>query len=161
MMNPRTFCVHDLALVDALKGARYYQTSMFKKDKWLKLLRGQVDIVRVARMVAPKIKSVATRSLQRALDRVRPKPPTDTEHADVPACLRVMAERGVDTFLLVTVHDPGVDYVDVHFGKRELTEVANYRREDLEGTDHTFTSVWAQQHVRTTIREHLAKRHLT
>jgi alpha-beta hydrolase superfamily lysophospholipase len=162
MMNPRTFCVHDLALVDALKGARYYQTSMFKRDKWLKLLRGEVDIVRVARMVAPKIKSIATRSLQRALDRFRPTS-TDDDHADVPECLRVMAEGGVDTFLLVSVHDPGVDYVDVHFGKRmrELTEVANYRREDLDGTDHTFTSVWAQRHVRTTIREHLAKRHLT
>jgi hypothetical protein len=74
-----------------------------------------------------------------------------------------MAERGVDTFLLVAVHDPGVDYVDLHFGKRmrELTEVANYRREDVEGTDHTFTSVWAQQHVRATILEHFAKRHLT
>jgi pimeloyl-ACP methyl ester carboxylesterase len=160
MMNPRTFCVHDLALVDALKGARYYQTSMWKPDKWLKLLRGDVDLARVARMVAPKIKSVAMRSLQRALDRVRPKPTDD--HADVPACLRVMAQRGVDTFLLVTVHDPGVDYVDVHFGKRmrELAAVANYRREDLAGTDHTFTSVWAQQQVRATIREHLARRHL-
>lgn len=163
MMNPRTFCVHDLSLVEAVKGARYYQTSMFKKEKWLKLLRGQVDIVRVAKMIAPKIKSVAARSLKRALDRVRPKPTTDTEHADVPECLRVMAERGVDTLLLVTVHDPGVDYVDLHFGKRmrALTEVANYRREDVDGTDHTFTSVWAQQHIRATILEHLAKRHLT
>jgi hypothetical protein len=87
---------------------------------------------------------------------------TDGEHADVPECLRLMATRGVDTFLLVAVHDPGVDYVDVHFGKRmqALASVANYRREDLQGTDHTFTSVWAQQHVRATVKEHLARRHL-
>jgi len=60
------------------------------------------------------------------------------------------------------VHDSSVDYVDVHFGKKmkELGSLANYRREDLEGTDHTFTSVWSQQHVRTTVRDHLAKRHL-
>jgi alpha-beta hydrolase superfamily lysophospholipase len=156
MMNPRTFCVHDLALVEAYKGARYYQDSFFKKEKWLKLLRGEVDLVRVARMVAPKLKGMA----KHALGRLRPK--RDTEHADVPECLQLMAKRGVDTFLLVAVHDPGVDYVDVHFGKRmqALASVANYRREDLQGTDHTFTSVWAQQHVRATVKEHLARRHL-
>ena len=162
MMNPRTFCVHDLALVEAYKGARYYQTSLFKKEKWLKLLKGEVDLARVARMVAPKLKGMAVHSIQRALERVRPRSERDDEHADVPECLRVMAQRGVDTFLLVAENDPGVDYVDVHFGKRmrELASLENYRREDLHGTDHTFTSVWAQQHVRTTIREHLAKRHL-
>jgi hypothetical protein len=112
--------------------------------------------VRVARMVAPKLKGMA----KHALGRLRPK--RDTEHADVPECLQLMAKRGVDTFLLVAVHDPGVDYVDVHFGKRmqALASVANYRREDLQGTDHTFTSVWAQQHVRATVKEHLARRHL-
>jgi alpha-beta hydrolase superfamily lysophospholipase len=164
LMNPRTFCVHDLALVEAYKGARYYQDSFFNKDKWVKLLSGKVDVVRVARMMAPKVKGVARRTAQRMLERVLPRSgTTEQEHADVPACLRLMAERGVDTFLVTTVHDPGVDYVDVHFGKtmKDLSTVQNYRREDLAGTDHTFTSVWSQQHVRTTIRDHLASRHLT
>ncbi len=161
MMNPRTFCVHDLAMVEAYKGARYYQDSFFKKEKWLKLLSGKVDVMRVAKMVAPKVKGAAVRSMERVLERVRPKS-KDGVGADVPACLRLMAERGVDTFLVTTVHDPGVDFVDVHFGKRmqELASVANFRREDLQGTDHTFTSIWSQHHVRTTIRDHLAKRHL-
>jgi len=52
MMNPRTFCVHDLAMVEAYKGARYYQDSFFKKEKWVKLLTGKVDLRRVARMIA-------------------------------------------------------------------------------------------------------------
>jgi hypothetical protein len=162
MINPRTFCVNELAQVEGYKTARYYQTSFLKKEKWLKLLRGQVDLARVARLVVPKIKGVVVRSVKRVLDRVSPKPEKAGAHNDVPASLRAMAERGVDTFLLVALHDPGVDYVDVQCGKKmqELTSVANYRREDLTGTDHTFTSVWSQQHVRTMIREHLAKRHL-
>jgi hypothetical protein len=148
--------VQDPAFVEGYKGARYYQT-FFTKQKWVKLLNGDLDLATVAKLVGPKLKGVAAR----ILDRVRPKTDGDG-HADVPTYLRRMAERGVDTFLLTTLHDPGVDYVDVHFGKRmkELS-VANYRREDLAGTDHTFTSVWSQQHVRTTIREHLANRHLT
>jgi pimeloyl-ACP methyl ester carboxylesterase len=157
MMNPLTFCVQDPTFVEAYKGARYYQNTFFNKWSWIKLLKGEVDIARVARMIAPKLKGAAAR----VVDRMRPKANSTDDHADVPAYLRMMAERGVDTFLLTTLHDPGVDYVDVHFGKRmkELS-VANYRREDLAGTDHTFTSVWSRQHVRTTIREHLASRHL-
>jgi pimeloyl-ACP methyl ester carboxylesterase len=167
MMNPRTFCVHDLALVEAYKGARYYQDSFFKKEKWAKLLSGKVDVVRVAKMMAPKVKGMALRTAQRVVDRVKAAASgrggeADVDHADVPACLRLMAERGVDTLLLTTVHDPGVDYVDVHFGKamQDLAGLPNYRREDVDGTDHTFTSIWSQQHIRTTIRDHLAKRHL-
>jgi pimeloyl-ACP methyl ester carboxylesterase len=158
MMNPLTFCVQDPTFVESYKGARYYQNTFFNKWNWIRLLRGDVDIVHVAKMVAPKLKGIASR----VLDRVRPRAnAADDDHADVPAYLQLLAERGVDTFLVTTMHDPGVDYVDLHFGKRmkELS-VENYRREDLEGTDHTFTSVWSRQHVRTTIRDHLASRHL-
>jgi pimeloyl-ACP methyl ester carboxylesterase len=161
MMNPRTFCVHDLAQVESYKDARHYQTSLFKKEKWLKLLRGEVDLARAAKRVVPKLKAVAARSVTRLVDRVRSRSAGEVVHADVPDHLRAMAERGVDTFLLVAERDPGVDYVDVEFGKKmqALTSVANYRREDLSGTDHTFTSVWSQLEIRTLIREHLARRY--
>ncbi|HSD86117.1 MAG TPA: alpha/beta fold hydrolase, partial [Kofleriaceae bacterium] len=112
MMNPLTFCVQDPAFVEGYKGARYYQNTFFNKWSWLRLLRGEVDLVRVAKMLAPKVKGLAAR----VVDRVRPITNGGDDHADVPAYLRMMAERGIDTFLVVTEHDPGVDYVDVHFG---------------------------------------------
>jgi hypothetical protein len=163
MMNPRTFLVHDLATVDANKGARYYQDSLFKKEKWVKLLKGEVDVVRAARMVAPKLKTMAIRRATQLVDRIRPgliKHEAVIE--DVPSALRTMAERGVDTFLVVTIHDPGVDFIDTHYGDgmRELAQVKNFRREDLAGTDHTFTSVWSQGHVKQTVKDHLTRRHL-
>jgi pimeloyl-ACP methyl ester carboxylesterase len=158
MMNPLTFCVQDPAFVENYKGARFYQSSIFNKWWWSKLLKGEVDVIRVAKVVPSKLKGIAAR----VFDRLRSTTTEDDGHTNVPVYLRSMAERGVDTFLLATVNDPGVDYVDVHFGDRmkDLASVANYRREDLAGTDHTFTSVWSQQHVRTTIRQHLASRHL-
>jgi pimeloyl-ACP methyl ester carboxylesterase len=167
MMNPRTFLVHDLATVDANKGARYYQDSLFKKDKWVKLLKGEVDVVRAARMVAPKVKQMALRRAQKLVDRIRPGLfKGGDDHAvieDVPSALKQMAERGVDTFLVVTIHDPGVDFIDTHYGDgmQALASVRNFRREDLAGTDHTFTSVWSQGHVMSTVREHLLRRHLS
>ena len=72
---------------------------------------------------------------------------------DVPACLRLMAERGVDTFIVASAKDPGVDYVDAQFGAemKALETVHGFRREDFLGTDHTFTSLYAQERVSQTI----------
>lgn len=166
IMNPRTFCVHDLEMVEVYKRARWYQDSLLKKEKWIKLLKGEVDVRHAVRMLAPRVKGAALRTMKELLDRVRPKLASaaakDAEITDVPACLRTMAERGVDTLLIASENDPGVDYVDAHFkkGMRALEAVANFRREDLKGTDHTFTSVWSQDFVTETITDHLTRRHL-
>jgi pimeloyl-ACP methyl ester carboxylesterase len=161
MMNPRTFLVHDLATVDANKGARYYQDSLFKKEKWVKLIKGEVDVVRAARMVAPKLKTMAIKRATKLVDRFRGRA-DQPQIEDVPSALRAMAERGVDTFLVVTIRDPGVDFIDTHYGEgmKGLAAVKNFRREDLAGTDHTFTSVWSQSHVKQTVKDHLTRRHL-
>ena len=81
---------------------------------------------------------------------------------DVPECLRLMAERGVDTYLVVTEHDPGVDYVDANYGRemRALASLPGFLRTDVKGTDHTFTARWAQDQVGATITEHLKQRYL-
>ncbi len=146
MLNPRTFLVHDLAMVDAYKQAIHDEESLVDKGK--RLITGHVDL-----------RSVAERAVRTLLDRARPHKHDET--TDVPACLRLMAERGVDTFLVSTVHDPGIEYVDAHFGgaMKALVSLESFRRDDVPGTDHTFTSVWAQQHVCQTVREHLVKRH--
>ena len=106
MMNPRTFCVHDLGWSRRTRGARYYQDSLLKERTWLKLLlRGEVDVARAARMVAPKVKGQVVSRAKRAVSSLLGAGVTTAhgEHAenDVPRCLRLMAERGVDTFLVV------------------------------------------------------------
>ncbi len=153
MMNPRTFCAHDLSAVDEFHKGRWYQEALLRKEAWRKLLRGQVDLRRVARTVAPRLRAVARQLLTR-----RRSP----EEATVPARLGSMIERGVDTFLLVSEHDPGVDFVDGRHrgGMHELRSLRGFRREDLRGTDHTFTALWAQARVIDLVVDHLAARHL-
>jgi alpha-beta hydrolase superfamily lysophospholipase len=75
-------------------------------------------------------------------------PPLDSVD-DVPRTLREMAERGVETFLLVSRKDPGVAYVDAHApdGMRALEGVSGFRRVDLVGADHTFTPTAMQYRV--------------
>jgi alpha-beta hydrolase superfamily lysophospholipase len=108
ILNPRTFCVLDLAAVDSADSA----------------------------------------------------PPT-TPVEDVPRTLRRMAERGVDTLLLVSPKDPGVSYVDLHApdAMRALAAVPGFQRIDLPATDHTFTPITAQDRVIDLVGDHLLARH--
>jgi pimeloyl-ACP methyl ester carboxylesterase len=108
MLNPRTFCVLDLAAVEAGEG----------------------------------------------------QAPATTPVAEVPAMLRRMAERGLDTVLLVSRNDPGVAFVDARAGEqmRGLSELAPFHRFDVEFADHTFTPVSTQQRISDLLTEHLLAR---
>jgi alpha-beta hydrolase superfamily lysophospholipase len=75
---------------------------------------------------------------------------------EVPRALRGMAERGVDTFLLVSRNDPGVAYVDAHASERmrDMADVPRFQRVDLVGADHTFTPAAMQDRVSDSLTEH-------
>jgi alpha-beta hydrolase superfamily lysophospholipase len=122
LMNPRTFCVNDLARVET----------------------GNLESVIAAAANAVKARGDAA-----------------GEAVPVPESLRAMVERGVDTLLVVSEEDPGVHYVDVHWGEamRALGALPGFRREDVPGADHNFTSLWSQERVSDTLAAHLTQRH--
>lgn len=84
-------------------------------------------------------------------------PPTSPVD-DVPRALRAMADRGVDTLLVVSRNDPGVAYVDAHAAEemRALEGRVGFQRVDLDGADHSFTPVALQRRVSDLLTEHLA-----
>jgi dienelactone hydrolase len=116
ILNPRTFCVNDLA---------------------------EVETGNFASVIA------AAAGAKR-------------EAVPVPVSLRAMVERGVHTLLVVTEKDPGVHYVDTHWGDamRALTELPGFHREDIPGADHNFTSLWSQERLAELCAEHLRRRYL-
>ncbi|HEY2743923.1 MAG TPA: alpha/beta hydrolase [Polyangia bacterium] len=141
IMNPRTFCVHDLALVEREQRARDHLSS----------LRGR----RPLRQILERETLGALLTNVRRLMRARSTRMID----DVPARLRELADRGVDTLLVKSDHDPGVEFVDRHFARqmRALDGLPRFRRVDLAGTDHTFTSLFAQELLATALGDHLAR----
>ncbi len=159
LINPRTFCINDLEMVESYKRARYYQSSFLRLESWKKALRGEVDLRRAMSMVVPKVKDLVKSRLARWWP--EPRMATPAQQNDVPACLRMMAERGVDTLIVVSEKDPGIDYVDEQFGARmqALRSVPGYRREDFRGTDHTFTSLYSQEQVSQLLTDHFVARH--
>ena len=168
MMNPRTFLVNDLSMVDSYERARWSQQTVARGDSWKELLSGDVNLKRAFKLAAPKVKDLVVKRAKRAVTNlmgaVLPNAPATEQRreTDVPYCLRSMAERGVDTYLFVTEHDPGVDYVDANYGPamNALSSIPNFRRTNVKGTDHTFTARWAQEQVSAMITEHLTQRFL-
>lgn len=154
IINPRTFCVHDLELVENYKRARFYFDALLDRQRLRRLLRGDVALRQALGLVLSNIRRIWRH--QRRLQ--SPDGPIN----DVPSCLRTMADGGVDTLLVASEHDPGVEYVDRHFGRgmRALAGVTNFRRADFPGTDHTFTSLFAQEQVAAAISDHLTRRYL-
>jgi pimeloyl-ACP methyl ester carboxylesterase len=162
MLNPRTFMVNDLAQVTKYQQARHYQEALFRGASWVKLLHGDVEIIpRATRTLVPKLKGVLAHRLGHVFRSLGQMVDARGGAVDVPARLRSMVERGVDTFLVVSEHDPGVDYVDAHFGDamRMLRSLTGFRREDIPGSDHTFTSRWSQERVSDLVTSHLVERH--
>jgi pimeloyl-ACP methyl ester carboxylesterase len=163
MLNPRTFLVHDLTKVESAKRAGYYVDSLLDRGKLKRLLRGEVDVVRALGMLLLNARTVAHNRLQRLWRRsLGGAGAGDGSVADVPSALRQIAQRGVDTLLVVAEHDPGVEYLDLHFaaGMRALASQPRFRRVDLRGTDHTFTARYAQNVVAELVTEHLTSHHL-
>ncbi len=157
MMNPRTFGVHDPETVRTYNRARYLGDSLLRAASWKKALRGQVDFRRAVGIVAPRVTGVIKRRVEGLFGRKAAH-----QEDDVPASLRHMAERGVDTLLVAATGDPGIDFVDGNFGKgmSGLADLPNFRRADVPGTDHTFTSLFSQQHVSQLVTDHLTLQHL-
>ena len=92
-----------------------------------------------------------------ALAAVESGSPPTTSVDDVPRTLRAMAERGVETMVIVSRNDPGVAYVDAHAADamRALEGVRRFRRADLGGSDHSFTPLSMQDRVSDLLTEQL------
>ena len=155
IVNPRTFCVNDLDEVETYKRARYWLDALLDRRKLARLLRGRVDVANAVGVLGANVK--------RVLSRPRLIGPGGGRVEDVPASLRHLAERGVDTLLVAAAHDPGVEYVDMHQPQkmRALAKLPGFRRIELAGTDHTFTSMFAQRLAADSIVGHVAGRYVS
>ena len=152
LMNPRSFSLHNIPALETLVRAHQVETTVLAAKTWRKLLRGAFTLGDVK----VKIAEFATA----AKLRVRLKL-TAPAVGDVSTGFRQLAQRGVDTLLVVRERDVGVSYVDIHFGRqmRALERLKGYRRIDLKDVDHLFTSLYAQDLVLKTITEHLTRHH--
>lgn len=164
MVNPQAFYFPSS---DTLKEymraelqATYYENAFWQPERWKRVLRGEVDLKRVAGVMRDKVESAVRRRVTRLFGE-KTESEGKPESRDVIADLRSIAARGADTFLLCSEDDPGLVYLQKYFGGGldGLTGLPGYRREIVKNTDHTFTPLWSQDALSDMLTEHLQKRH--
>ena len=84
-----------------------------------------------------------------APDAWSPDAASTVEALRVTAGLEAISARGIDALLLVSRRDPGVDFVDRYAPEamRAAERLPGFRRVDVDGADHTFTTLASQRRV--------------
>jgi pimeloyl-ACP methyl ester carboxylesterase len=135
------------------KSTRYYRRALLRSDVYARLLRGKVDVRGIARRMA----HLAGVRIARAWDKLRGRPP----HEGVLAKFRHLSRRGVETLLVMSEQDDGLDYMQFHLGtdaKRMLGH-KGFRMVLIPDADHTFSTVACQRSLIDVLRGHLDNLH--
>lgn len=136
------------------KSTQYYRRALLRSDVYRRLLRGQVDV----RGIANRLWGLFAARVQRAVTRtLRMAPP----HEGVLRKFKHLSARGVDSLVIMSEQDDGLDYMEFHLGFRgaRLQGHENFRMAMVADADHTFSASAGQQAVMEVLREHLAGLH--
>ena len=144
-INPLTFFWHagmplDFAAFRVTADAQRYQKSARSFASWAKLLRGDVDLARVARVVAERARAVGEHRAREALRRLR-VPLRD----DLGSELYALGRAGVRTRFIFAAGDPGRAMLLEQGGSAvaRLERAGQLSIEVIAGADHTFTPRWS------------------
>ncbi|MCA9678055.1 MAG: hypothetical protein KC464_23720, partial [Myxococcales bacterium] len=120
--------------------AERYGKSAADLEKWKKLLRGQVDVRKVAQTLS---RHLARRLTDRARDLSRRVGMPWRE--DLGAELETIADRNVDLRFVFATGDPGLPLLRAQGGSAvpALRGRGQLAIDMIDGPDHTFTPVWS------------------
>lgn len=143
-INPLTFYYKpgmplDFAAFRVAVDARRYQKSMVSGSSWRKVWRGEVDLIRVAKVLLYRARDTAAHPLRDLLRRLRVP-----LHNDLGSDLDTLARRGVALRFIFAADDPGQGLLLEQGGAVVPRLVASgcLRMRIIAGADHTFTPRW-------------------
>ena len=120
------------------KSTRYYLRALLNPKVWAQALRGGVDVRGVAGVLRERFVERACAALEEVTARWRGRPVPRTE---VARTFGAMSDRGVESFLVFSSTDGGLDMIEKHLGHGagKMRGRSNVRLAIIEGADHTFT----------------------
>ncbi len=161
LVNPQTFHFGPGDSLDVTQSKIYgevqhYQGALRHAGSWRKLLRGEVDLRRAARSIGRRAITLADARLGPTLARFG----LGSAHARVGGEIASLVDRGVDTLIVFSAGDPGLDYLDLYAREKvaELRARRSFRLAVIDDADHTFTPVAKQEELRALVTAHLVDR---
>jgi hypothetical protein len=144
MMNPLTFFWKDGMSLDAplpeervIAETQRYQKTALQVDSWLKLLRGEVNVLRILRIVARRTHSRIAHFCRDVARRLY-MPLQD----DLGRELETLAQRQTRMLFVFAADDPGIELLRAQAGStvKRLRRRGQLRIEVISEADHTFTA---------------------
>lgn len=143
LINPATFEWNEGDSLELLtrksyKSTRYYLGEILDRRVWAQMIRGDIDLRGIAGALRERFVTRASAGLEEAMARVRGRPAPRTE---VERAFREMSDRGIESLLVFSSTDGGLDMIEEHLGRdaRKIRGSANTRLAIVEGADHTFS----------------------
>ena len=156
LVNPQTFVWRDgdsleLSVNRSVAGNRFYWHHIRKVETWRRIVKGEVALARVGKIVASRLLTRALRPVRRWLPQTAAGGGLDVEQA-----FRTKLERGVATLVVFSENDGGLDYVEGELGSNgsALRAAGRFSFELLSKADHTFSQAWMKDWLSSRIIRH-------
>ena len=145
----------EIAMRKSFKSTRFYLETALKPETWQRALSGDLNLVGIGQTL-----------LERGLKRARSKADAvrsrvlgpGAEKSEVARGFVLLSDRGVQTLLVYSAQDGGLDELDAHLGSggKKLEGRENVKIQILEGADHTLTARWARERFAQLLETFLA-----
>jgi hypothetical protein len=162
LLNPQTFEWKEgdsleLSMRKSFLSTRYYLRAFFNPVVWKRAIRGKVNVRAVMGILRERFVARTKADVGRIAHHLRGhgEPQTEIEQA-----FHAMSRRGVDSLLVFSFSDGGIDMIEKHLGRdvRKMRGDKNFRFEIVEGADHTFTPIDSQATLHELLTRHIVSR---
>jgi alpha-beta hydrolase superfamily lysophospholipase len=122
---------------------RAYARALLDRQVWLRILRGDVEARGIAGVVLERVR----KELEAAAASARARLQGKQSENHVLRAFRAMSARGVETLVILSFDDGGVDMIQTYLGAdgRKMRGRKHFEMEIIEGLDHAFQSLESQQ----------------
>ncbi len=148
-----------------IRSVGFYRSRLFDGATWRRLLRGKVDVARIAVGMTHLVRRRAALKLaawQRRGDGTHAADGVLGDRApalNVQRAMTGLLQRGLQVYFIFSADDGGLDEIETHLGPggRRMRKHTNFRLEIVPGADHTFTPRWAQRHLAGLVEQHVTR----
>lgn len=142
------------SMLQPYKSSGYYRRALLQAQVYPRLLRGEINVRGIAGRIGVLLQIRLKRAFHRMLGMASPEEGVLAKMKHLGAC-------GIDTLMVMSSEDDGLDYVEFHLGRRGcyLRRDRNFRMVLLDDCDHTFTTRASQRKLIDTVLQHLEQLH--
>jgi len=159
LINPQTFHWREgdsleLAMRRSYKSTRFYRDAFFKKDVWLRALRGEVNMKGTLATLRERFEDRMKAKVKNLITRAQIN---HSNTDDVTDGFKTITQRGSHSLLIYSAEDGGLDEMEMHLGPaaNKMRHESHFHLQIIEDADHTFSSLQSRQQLFHLLSEHL------